>query len=424
MEQIRNWAGNLAYGAAEVLVPESLDEVREMVAGRPRIKALGTRHSFNDIADSEGSLLSVRKLNRVVALDRERRTVTVEGGIRYGELAAYLHDHGFALPNLASLPHISVAGACATATHGSGDRNGNLATAVRAAEIVKADGETVVFSRDGTDEDIAGAAVGLGALGVVTKLTLDVVPTFQVSQDVYENLPLERLKDGVLEQIFASAYSVSLFTDWRSGIFHQIWLKRKLTGDVPAAAAAEPDLFGATKATEPRHPMPGGPAENCSEQLGVPGPWSERLAHFRLAFTPSAGDELQSEYYVARQDAYAALCEIDRLRDRIAPLLHVSEIRSIAADDLWMSPCYRRHSVSIHLTWKPEEERVRQVLPLIEERLAPFRARPHWAKLFAMEPARLRPLFERLPDFRRLALRCDPEGKFRNRFLNRYLFDN
>jgi xylitol oxidase len=415
----RNWAGNYEYSAEEIQAPDSMEQVQELVARGGKVKVLGTRHSFNDIADTNGCLISLQKLNRVVALDRERHQVTVEGGIRYGELGRYLHENGYALHNLASLPHITVAGACATATHGSGVRHGNLATAVHAMEIVKADGETVVFSRDQQDGDIAGAVVGLGALGVVAKITLNVHPEFQMCQHVYENLPLERLERH-FDEIASSAYSVSLFTDWKDEVFNQVWLKQALQ-EPGVPALAKTDFFGAKPADSNRHPVPGYTAENCSEQMGIPGPSHERLPHFRMDFTPSAGEELQSEYFVPRQDAYRALGALAGLRERIAPLLYVSEVRTIAADDLWLSPCYKQDSVAIHFTWKADWEAVRQLLPLIEQQLEPFGARPHWGKLFTMPSARVQSLYGKLPDFRRLALQCDPRGKFRNEFLDTYV---
>jgi xylitol oxidase len=421
VENDRNWAGNYRYSASELHVPENVGQVQELVARGSRMKVLGTRHSFNGIADSTESFLSLEKLNRVTALDHTRNKVTVEAGIRYGELCQYLHSNGYALHNLASLPHITVAGACATATHGSGDLNGNLATAVHALEVVKADGETVVFSREQQDGLIAGAVVGLGGLGVVTKITLDVIPVFQMSQYVYDNLPLVHLKEH-FDDIFGSSYSVSLFTDWKKATFNQVWLKRRITDQ--ASAQVEPEFFGATRATAHRHPVPGHTSENCSEQMGIPGPWYERLPHFRMDFTPSAGEELQSEYFVPRQDAYHALCAIDSLREYISPLLYISEVRTISEDDLWMSPCYKQDSVAIHFTWKPNWGAVQQVLPMIEKQLAPFQVRPHWGKLFTMPPARLQSLYEKLPDFQQLLLRCDPQGKFRNAFLNKYIMEN
>lgn len=423
MKNERNWAGNYRYSTSVIHVPENVEQVQELVARSGKLRVLGTRHSFNGIADSAEALISLQKLNRVVELDRSRNKVTVEAAIRYGELCRFLHSNGYALHNLASLPHISVAGACATATHGSGDSNGNLATAVHSLEVVTADGETTVFSRDHTDGVLGGAVVGLGGLGAVVKITLDVIPAFQVSQYVYENLPLAQLEEH-FDDIFSSAYSVSLFTDWKTSTFNQVWLKRKVAEGRTTSIPAEPEFFGATLATGHLHPVPGFSAEPCSEQMGIPGPWYERLPHFRMDFTPSAGEELQSEYFVARKDAHKALCTIDRLKDCISPLLHTSEIRTVAADDLWMSPFYKRDSVGIHFTWKADWEAVRQMLPVIEEQLAPFEARPHWGKLFTMPPARLQSLYEKLPDFRQLLLQYDPLGKFRNDYMDMYIMGN
>ncbi|WP_276358361.1 FAD-binding protein [Cohnella caldifontis] len=414
-----NWARNYAYNVSEIHAPETLEQVREIVVRTNRIKPLGTRHSFNDIADSAGVHVSLQKMNRVIDLDSMRNKVTVEAGIRYGELCAYLHQHGYALHNLASLPHISVAGAVATGTHGSGDHNGSLATAVHAIEVVTADGDVVTFSREQQSDEFAGAVVGLGAIGIVTKLTLDVVPSFQISQTVYENLPLAQLKDH-FDDIFSSAYSVSLFTDWKDSSFHQLWVKHKITDAAPAKTEAA--IFGAAPASSHLHPVPGLGSENCSEQMGIPGPWHERLPHFRLDFTPSAGDELQSEYIMPRQFAYDALYAIHEIRASISPLLHASEIRTVAADDHWLSPCYEQDSVAVHFTWKADWPAVRQVLPVIEQRLLPYRARPHWGKLFAMGPEELQPLYEKMPDFRQLLSRYDPQGKFRNAFLDRYIY--
>lgn len=419
MENHRNWAGNYHFNATEVYVPEHIEQVGQWVARSNRVKVLGTRHSFNGIADTAASHISLQKLNRVIELDRENHRVTVEAGIRYGELGRYLHEQGYALHNLASLPHISIAGACATATHGSGDKNGNLATAVHALELVNADGETVVFSRDQQDGGFAGAVVGLGALGIVTQLTLNVVPTFQISQSLYENLPLEQLQDH-FHDIYSGAYSVSLFTDWKDQAFNQVWLKQVHSDQAEAEQA--PEYFGAKRAAGKLHPVPGMSPENCSEQMGVPGAWCDRLPHFRMEFTPSAGEELQSEYFVARENAYEALRAINNMREQIAPHLFISEIRTIAADDLWMSPSYGQDSVGIHFTWKPEWEAVRKVLPIIEEKLAPFEARPHWGKLFTMQPDRLRSLYEKLPAFQKLIRECDPQGKFRNDFLEKYIY--
>jgi len=361
----------------------------------------------------------MRSLDEAVSVDAAARTVTVDAGITYGKLAPILDAKGFALHNLASLPHISVAGSCSTATHGSGEKNGNLSSAVSAVELVTANGDVVQLSRGKDGDTFNGAVVGLGALGVVTKVTLDVQPTFQVRQYIYENLRLDQMKEH-FDAIEASAYSVSLFTDWQNKRFSEVWLKTRT--EPGHAFDAKPEFFGAKAATKNLHPIAELSSENCTEQLGIPGPWYERLPHFKMGFTPSAGKELQSEFFVPRPNAVDAILAVESLRDQITPRLLITEIRAIAADNLWMSPCHKQSCVAIHFTWKQDWPAVSKVLPVIEKELAPFKARPHWGKLFTMSPATLKSRYERLPDFLQLAKRFDPQGKFRNDFLNTNIF--
>jgi xylitol oxidase len=408
---LTNWAGNYRYSTDNLVTLDSVEKVRGYLRDHDSMRALGTRHCFNGIADSPHALLSLKPMDRVVSLDTKASTVTVEAGVTYGRLGPYLHERGFALHNLASLPHISVAGACATATHGSGVKNGNLSTSVSAMELVTPGGELVSLSRDKDGESFLGAIVHLGALGVVTSVTLDIQPTFAVSQEVYENLPMAQLS-GHFDEIMSAGYSVSLFTDWQKGRISEVWVKRRVE-----EKAAELTRYGATRALRNLHPIIELSAENCTEQMGVPGPWFDRLPHFRMGFTPSSGKELQAEYFVPRGDAVDAILAIERLRDRVGPHLFISEIRTIDADGLWLSPCYKRPSVAIHFTWKPEWDAVRGLLPVIEKELAPYKVRPHWGKLFAIEPGALRSRYERLGDFKDLASRFDPRGKFRNEFL-------
>jgi xylitol oxidase len=414
-----NWAGNYTYQATRRHDPETLEQLQERVRQARKLKVVGSRHSFNAIADSAEDQISLARFAPVFELDRERRTVTIGGGATYGQICRPLHEAGYALPNLASLPHISVAGATATATHGSGDRLGNLATVVSALELVTADGALVRVARDDPGDQFSGMVVSLGGLGVVTKLTLDVVPAFTMRQDVYENLPVAQL-EAHFAAIMSSADSVSLFTDWQTDRVNQVWLKRRVTEGDPFVA--EPEWFGATRAPVPRHPIAALSAEACTAQMGQPGPWYARLPHFRLEFTPSSDEELQSEYLVPRPHAVAAWHAIAGLHDRLAPLLQISEIRTVAADDLWLSPCYRQASVAFHFTWVKDWAAVRQVLPLIEDHLAPFQARPHWGKLFTMPAPALHALYPKLPDFQRLLRATDPQGKFRNAFLDTYIF--
>jgi len=418
-QRLTNWAGNLTYSTDRVSEAESVERVRTFVRSQEKLKVLGTRHCFNNIADSRYNLLSLKPMDEVVSIDEAARTVTVGAGISYGQLSPHLERQGWALHNLASLPHISVAGACTTATHGSGELNGNLATAVIGLEMVTAAGDVVTLSRAHDGDEFRGAVVGLGALGAITKVTLAIQPTYQVCQYVYENLPLAQMKNH-FNEIQASGYSVSLFTDWQKQRLNEVWIKKRVVGKAPAAAPAE--FFGATPATRNLHPIAEISAENCTEQMGVPGPWYDRLPHFKMGFTPSAGKELQTEYFVPRSQAVDAILAIEKLRDQVSPHLLISEIRTIAADELWMSMAYQRPSVALHFTWKPDWPSVQKVLPVIERELGPYQYRPHWGKLFTMAPAELRSRYERLPDFLALAKKYDPKGKFRNEFLNRNVF--
>ena len=413
MPHLKNWAGNYTYSTANVFYPESIEESQELVRKFDRIKVLGSRHSFNAIADSANAFLSTDKLNRIVLLDRDHEAVTIEPGVRYGPLCQYLNDHGYAIHNMASLASISIAGAVATATHGSGDRNGNLSTAVSAIELINADGEIVEYSREKNSSSFDGAVAHLGALGMVTRLTLDIQPAFEMKQYVYEDLPFSQLPDNY-DAITSAAYSVSLFTNWQRPIVDQIWFKCRDPLDFDI------ERLGAAPADGPRHPLAGLPVENCTEQMGIPGPWCDRMPHFKMGFTPSHGEELQSEFFVPRRHAVDALQAVQELSDSIAPLLFVSEVRTIAADNLWMSPCYGQHCVGIHFTWKPMWTEVKELLPAIEKKLTPFEARPHWGKLFTMPAEQVQARYERLPDFRKLVEELDPAGKFRNRFLETY----
>src|ERR1700723_1185358 len=418
-EKLKNWADNIEYGTERLYPANSLQKVRDYVKNENKLKVLGTRHSFNRIADSKDCFLSLQPMNEVVTIDSAARTVTVAGSTTYGQVAPYLDSHGLALHNLASLPHISVVGACMTATHGSGEKNGNLCTAVSGLEIVTASGDVLKLSRVRDGETFNGAVVGLGALGVITSITLGVQPSYKMRQYVYENLPFSVLQDH-FDAIESSAYSVSLFTDWQKQHINEVWIKSRV--EEGQAFHPTPEFFGAKLATRNLHPISTLSADNCTEQMGVPGPWYERLPHFRMGFTPSAGKELQSEYFVPRRHAVDAILAVERLRDQVTPHLLISEIRTIAADELWMSTCYRRPSVTIHFTWKPDWPAVSRVLPVIEKELSPFQPRPHWGKLFTLPAAEFGSRYEKMADFIQLAAKYDPKGKFRNDFLNTYVF--
>ena len=421
-----NWAGNYTYRAPRWHRPASVGELQEVVARSANAKALGSRHCFNDIADTPGDLIDLTALPEDLEVNREAGTVTVSAAIRYGRLAPQLHAAGLALRNLASLPHISIAGAIATGTHGSGVGNRGLAADIAGFELVSADGRLQSLSRD--SDEFNGMVVGLGALGVLTRVTLDVQPTFEVRQDIFEELPWSEL-DANFEAVITSAYSVSLFTDWQGAAVSQVWCKSRLTEAddketlaFDGAGVVRPSLFGATPATTPRHPLPGLPGDVCTPQLGVPGPWFDRLPHFQLAFTPSNGNEVQTEYLVPRDRALDVIAILRANADRFAPLLQVSEIRSVAADDLWLSPAYQRDSIAFHFTWINDEPAVLAALAGIEDAIADCSPRPHWGKLFAYDAAGLASAYPRLTEFRSLAESWDPTGVFRNEFLDRTVY--
>ncbi|MEV7286252.1 FAD-binding protein [Streptomyces sp. NPDC093252] len=405
---ITNWAGNITYRAARVARPRTPDALRDAVTSATRVRVLGSGHSFSTAADPGpgGTLLRLDALPPALDIDTAARTVRVSGGVRYAELARALHARGLALPNLASLPHISVAGSVATGTHGSGAGNGPLSDAVREVELLTADGTAVRIGRD--DPRFGGAVTALGALGVVTALTLDLAPAFEVEQRLFTELPLAGLD---FEAVMTAAYSVSLFTDWRAPGFRQLWVKRRT--DEPLR-----EIGWGTPATGPLHPVPGMPAVHCTEQGGVPGPWHERLPHFRAEFTPSSGDELQSEYLLPRAHALDALHALDRMRAALAPVTQTCEVRTVAADGQWLSPSHGRDTVALHFTWVADTAAVLPVVRRVEAALDGFAARPHWGKVFTMPGEVVRGRYPRLADFRALRRALDPGGVFANDFVN------
>lgn len=410
MTEVTNWAGTYTARARRLHEPATVEELQEIVAAARHLRVVGSRHSFNGIFDSDDELVSLARLPRTVEVLDGARAVTVGAAATYGEVGAHIDRLGLALANLASLPHISVAGACATATHGSGDGNGCLATSVSAVELVDGTGELRRVSRG--DPDFPAFPVHLGALGVLTKVTLDVEPAYSVSQQVFEGLSWRALHES-FDEITGAAHSVSVFTCWRPDAVDQVWLKSR----AGRGARDRRDLFGARPAGGPRSPVPGASAANCTAQGGLPGPWWDRLPHFRHDAVPSAGEEVQTEYLVPRRHAHEAIEACRALSARIAPLLQVSEIRTVAADDLWASPFYEESCVGVHFTWRRDPVAVIGVLPLIEERLALLGARPHWGKCFSMAAEQIAASFPRLADFRRVARSVDPRGVFANDFL-------
>ena len=403
------WAGHRSYASRALLRPRSLDTLRALVRTGEPVRALGSRHSFNDLVDSPGALVTLEALATEPVLVADG-VVRVSGATRYGVLGPWLHERGLALAALASLPHISVAGAVGTGTHGSGDAIGSLATAVVGLEILTATGDVVTLRRG--DADFPGAVVSLGGLGLVLSLDLAVEPTYDVAQTVTDDVSLPGAL-GELDAEWSSATSVSAFTRWDGAA--ALWRKQRTDADPPATDPLP--ALGGRPADAPRHPLPGTDAEACTPQLGVPGPWFARLPHFRLEFTPSAGAELQSEYLLPRERAAEAIDAVAALMAEHRDLVLVSEIRSIAADDLWLSGSFGRETIGLHTTWRQDVPGVRAALARIEPVLLTFGARPHWGKVFVTDD--VAGLYPRWEDQRDLLRRWDPAGQFSGPLLRR-----
>jgi xylitol oxidase len=408
---MKNWSGTVTFQDSKTLAPKSVDELAKIVASEPKIRARGSAHCFNAMADTSAASVTFENMLQEIVIDKDRAIVTVPAGMKYGELAVALHDRGWALHNMASLPHISVAGAIATATHGSGVGNGNLATAVRGLEIVLPDGSIKKVTSE--DPDFAGYVVGLGLLGIVSKVELAIEPTFNIEQTVYRGMSRETYVAN-LDEIMSLAYSVSYFTTWAAAGGGEVWAKFRSGIKAPAR------LFEAYPATSNRHPLPGLDPEPCTEQMAVTGPWHLRLPHFKMEFTPSAGDEIQSEFFVDRKDAPAAIAALEKIAPQINAILWVTEIRAIAADDLWMSPHYQRDSIGIHFTWK-KVDAVYEFVKIVEAVLAPFKYRPHLGKVFSASPEYLKSVMPKMDDFIKLVQQIDPENKFGNSFTDNLL---
>lgn len=410
-----NWAGNVTYRASDLARPTSVDALQSLVTSTPRLTALGSTHSFNEVADTDAVQVTLADMPQVVEVDTERRVARVAAGMTHAQVAAALEARGWALANLASLPHISMAGAVATGTHGSGVGNASLAQSVVGLELVRADGSVARVS--GAGDELDAHRVAIGALGVVTTVELAIEPTFQVATTVHTGLGWD-VVDEHFETVMSAGYSVSMFTGFTDDGVRQVWTKRRTDREEPVF---DLEAAGAVAGTAPIHPVPGSDVAGVTDQQGVPGPWHERLPHFRSAFTPSAGEEIQAEWLLPADAAVPAIQALRTIGDRLAPVLFVSEIRRIAADEAWLAPSSERDSVAFHFTFHRDPEAVVALLPVIEDVLAPFDPRPHWGKVSAASPSRLHQAYPRLAAFAALARELDPAGRFRNPFLERVL---
>lgn len=409
---LRNWSDTVDLGGT-VATPRSTAEVAELVRGADRVLALGSAHSFSPVAVTPGLHIETAALPADIAVNGT--TVTVSAGMTYATLGRELHARGLGLAAMASLPHITVGGAIATGTHGSGDAIGTLSSAVTGIEIVTAGGD-VRWVRRGVDPDFGAWVVSIGALGVVTRVEMEVEPTYEVAQTIFAGLDLD-VVEADFDAVFGSATSVSVFTRWRPEPDAQLWLKRRIDREGPWPGGP---AFGVPPRDDPLHPLEQLDPVHCNPQRGQVGPWHERLPHFRAEFTPSAGDEIQAEYLLPRSQAVEAIRRLRPLHARITPLLHVTEIRTMRADDLWLSPAYSVDTVGIHFTWH-RDERIFEVLPAIEEVLLPLGARPHWGKVSVASPEQLHSAYPRLTDFLRLREQVDPQGRFCGPFVTRLM---
>jgi xylitol oxidase len=408
---MQNWSKNVDFNDRGYFQPETLVDLQELVRSNQKIRARGTAHCFNEIANTSSYAINLSKMPRVIEVSASTNSVKVSSGLTYGELAPTLHSQGWALNNLASLPHISVAGSISTGTHGSGIKNQNLANQVLSLDIVTAEGELRHIDR--TNPAFNALVVGLGHGGIVYQYELKIEPTFKVRQVIYPEIPLDVLQRN-FDQIMGTAYSVSYFTDWSTAQVGNLWCKFRDSEEIPESVG------GIAQAEKKYHPIPSVDPVACTDQLGESGDWHQRLSHFKLEFTPSVGEEIQTEFFVDRKDAAAAIAAVSRLGEEIAPLLWITELRTIAEDDLWLSGAYQRESLAIHFTWK-KNLAIYPVIEKVEAALRPFNYRPHWGKVFTADGKYLSSVYPKMSEFKALVEALDPASKFENTFTRRIL---
>ncbi len=405
----QNWSRNIDFNDREFLQPVSLDELQELIRSHRKVRTRGTAHCFNEIANTSSYAINLAKMPKMIEVKADSNSVTVAAGLTYGEIAPVLHKQGWALNNLASLPHISIGGSISTGTHGSGIKNQNLANQVLSIDMVTADGGLRHIDR--SHPAFNAVIIGLGLGGIVYQYELKIEPTFEIRQVIYPEIPLDVLQRN-FDQIMGTAYSVSYFTDWSRAQVGNLWCKFRDNEEIPESVG------GSGKADKKYHPIPAVDPVACTEQLGVAGEWHQRLPHFRLEFTPSVGEEIQSEFFLDRKDAAAAIEALSKLGDQIFPLLWITELRTIAADELWLSGAYQRDSIAIHFTWK-KDDAIYPVIEKVEAALHPFSYRPHWGKAFTADAKYLSSVYPKMSEFKALTQALDPTGKFENTFTRR-----
>lgn len=411
---MKNWSGNIEYRPAEIARPESISELQKVVADSRKVRAYGSGHSFNTLADTDGTLIAFSEFDKNIEIDSSKMLVRVPAGVRYGEVAPKLHANGFALRNMGSLPHITVVGATSTGTHGSGVGNKNLSGSIAEIELITATGDAITLDQS----ELPAARVALGSIGIIHHLTLDIVPTYDVAQTVYFDLPFVQLISN-LDAILSAGYSVSVLSMWGDEFVDQVWVKSKI-GTNPVLTQNE--WFGAKLATRKSNPIREADSAAATEQFGLPGPWFERLPHFKLDFTPSFGEELQTEYFIDRKDAPAALHAIYKIREELSELIMVCEMRTVAQDENWLSEAYGRETFVFHFTWRPNIPAVEKLLLKIEASLESFKARPHWGKVFTNNAFDFSSLYPKFNSFLTYRGTYDPSRKFVNKLLETWGF--
>jgi len=414
---MKNWAGNLTFSAKEYIEIDSISKLQSIVSKASGVKVLATGHSFNDIADTNQTQISIKNLSNKIEIDSIKKVVLVPAGMQYADVCRYLETKGWALFNTASLGEITVAGAMLTGTHGSGSNNPVLSDCVEGIEMVLESGEIFNISREDSDE-FFGFVISLGALGVFTKLKLKIVESFSIKQFVYENIGIQSISEN-FDDVFDKSYSVSYFSNWKKNSTGQIWMKFLDNNNFPQLPSVWLD---GNIANANQHPVKVNDPSPCTDQMGVSGKWLYRLPHFKLDSSPASGDEVQTEYLVDRAYVSHYIDELSNIGDEIAARVYATEIRTIKADDLWLSGAHGRQTVGFHFTWKKSDS-LQTFLPKIEEILGNHNGRPHWGKLFSTPRENLIGRYPKYSNFEDLLKKYDPNKKFRNSFINRYFIN-
>uniref|UniRef100_A0A915D0Y3 FAD-binding PCMH-type domain-containing protein n=1 Tax=Ditylenchus dipsaci TaxID=166011 RepID=A0A915D0Y3_9BILA len=418
-----NWGGNFNFSTQDIKYPTTTAGVQQLVKEcKGKIRPVGTRHSFSEIANTNDTLICLVHMNLILSVDPSVPSVTVQAGITYTDLIPFLQSIGLAIPMMASLGEISIAGAINTAVHGSGAGIGNLATQVLGLQMVLADGSVVQYSKGQNDTELAAATVGLGALGIVTQVTLQAQPTYNLAINVFENMDMSVL-DTQLYNITHSGYAINMWSTFGTpGVLDQVWITTKVDSNGVNAYGNVSQLYGAPAATAQSSPIAALPPTYVVPQMGIVGPYYERLTDYDLGLSGQEGQQTQSEYYVDFDDFVPALKALQTLSAEINAVVYVALFRITEKDELWMSPQYKKTTMAIHFSWQPKLDQVMALLPKIEAALAPFNPIPHWGKLYTLKPEQYLPLLPKYPEWREQVELHDPTHKFRNKWLEENIF--